>query len=357
MFTASPYNRHLRDRMQPSELTVTKTTTYSMKVTDELVLASTAAGAWTLTLPSVSDAPGIEYAIFLTAGAGAGAAPNALTIQSRNFDAKKFTGPFLLYRPGHYVILRSDGETWHPTRFYNGGIRMRGKGFYERFDTPPTMYGVTTAAVSGVTGDTNVLSTGNGNNFLHHVKVTQTLLGPIWTNPGLNISQDLSNNDGIEYTTSLTAGTGNPTAYVIGTDPPFFCRARVTIADITGTDDFWVGFRKREAFQALPNNYADYYVVGLDNDAGDINTESEVAGGSALSTDTTLNWANAETHSLEIRVSGSGVVTCYVDDVLAASADAYTFTSGLTVVPYIFLIHTAAAAAITVLEWECGYQA
>jgi hypothetical protein len=346
------------DVIRPNQLAVTKTTTYSMTSRDLVVYASTAGGAWTLTLPPVHEAAGKTYLIKLTAGAGAGAAPNALNIQSKSYDAIRWTGPYMLWRPGNSITLLSDGEEWLVISFNLGKQLLRKKGFYERFDMPPNMYGVTTAAVSGVTGDVNVLATASGNVFLHNVKVTQTLLGPIWLNPGLNIAQDLTDNDGVEYTTSLTANSGNPTSFVVGTDPAFFCRARVTLADVSGTDDFWVGFRKQEAFQAAANGYADYYSLGLDNATGDINTESEVAGAGALSTDTTLNWADGETHTLEIRVSGAGVVTAYVDDVIAASADAYTFTAALTVVPYIFLLHaTTSPGAVNVLEWECGYQA
>lgn len=352
------YNRGLYDVLAREGLEVVKTTTYSMTARDLVVRASTTAAAWTLTLPPVVDAAGNMYCIKMTAGAVAGAAPNALTIQRNANDAVRWTGPFMLWRPGHSLILLSDGEEWHIVAYNNGRQMLRKKGFYERFDLPPSMYGLTTAAVSGVTGQSNTLITSNGNIFLHNVKVTQTLLGPIWLNPGLNIAQDLTDNDGVEYTTSLTANSGSHTSFVIGTDPAFFCRARITLIDVSGTDDFWVGFRKQEAFQANANDYADYYAVGLDNATGDINTESEVAGASALSTDTTLNWADGETHTLEIRVSAAGVVTCLVDDVLAASADAYTFTSALTVIPYIFLLHaTTTPGAVHLLEWECGYQA
>lgn len=351
-------SRHTQDLVTPAGHTAVKTTTYSMSPRDLIVRASTAAGAWTLTLPPVAAAMGLIYTIKLTAGAGAGAAPNALTIQRKARDSVRWAGPFMLWRPGQSITLFSDGEEWFVLSHNTGKQLLRKKGFYERFDMPPSMYGVTTAAVSGVTGDTNVLVTANGNTFLHNVKVTQTLLGPIWLNPGLNIAQDLTDNDGVEYTTSLTANSGNPTSFVIGTDAAFFCRARVTLADVSGTDDFWVGFRKQEAFQAAANGYADYYALGLDNATGDINSESEVAGAGALSTDTTLNWADGETHTLEVRVSDGGVVTAYVDDVLAASADAYTFTAALTVIPYIFLLHaTTSPGAVSLLEWECGYQA
>jgi hypothetical protein len=333
-----------------------KTTTYSMAVYDRVVQCSTASGAWTLTLPSVTEAAGQQYAIKMTAGAGSGAAPNFLSVERKNKDAKRWGGPYKLWRAGQHVVFWSDGEEWHIVSQNISPLSLPRKGFWERFDTPPVMYGVTTAAVGGATGNTNVLRMGSGNTFLHHVKgAGQTLLAPIWVNPGLNISQDLTDDEGAEYTTSLTADTGNRTVFTVGTDAAFYTRARITIADVSGTDDFAIGFRKREAFQANIDDYDEMAVLNVIS--GNITIETILNNGATTVTDTTNNWADTETHTLGVYVSGAGVVTYQIDDAAPVTVESFTFDSGEVVVPFIFFLHAADVAEATiVLEWECGYQ-
>ena len=348
--------RHATDLIKSAVGTVTKTTTYSMVPTDQVVLASTAAGAWILTLPAVADSIGRTHIVRMTAGAGAGAAANVLTITHKG-DSKRWGGNVRLAKAGHAAVFTSDGEQWIRVAVNNGMPVQGTVGFYEDFCTPFSLVNSNIGgAWRGTAGDLNMISFASGNSFLMHVKGTQTLLGPIWLNPGLNIAQDLTDNDGMEYVAATVANSGNPTQFTIGTDPPFYCRARFTIADVSGTDDCAVGFRKLAAGQANLDDFTDMAVLNVI--AGDINIETILNNAATTTTDTTNNWADTETHSLAVFVTKAGVVTYQIDDAAPTTVAAFTFDSGDVVVPFIFFLHaTTSPGAISLLEWECGYQA
>ena len=336
---------------------VNKTTTYAMTPADTLLRVDSSAGAFTVTLPSVIEAEGGVYLVSMSVGAGGGNAANAVTVTHKG-DSKKWGGNFQLFRPGQMVALQSDGEAWYVLAHHLGATVVPTKGFYERWARPFSLVNANIGgAWRGTAGDLNMMQCASGNVFLMHVKGTQTLLGPIWLDPGLNITQDLTDNDGIEYFGAAVIGAGNPSQFVIGTDPAFFCRARITLADVSGTDDLSVGFRIVAAGQANFDDYTDLAGIGLNNATGDINIETILNNAATTSTDTTNNWADAETHTLEVRVSKAGVVTYLIDDAAPLVTAAFTFDNGDTVCPYLFLINaTTTPGAVSVLEWECDYQ-
>lgn len=354
----SRYDRSNTDGLTRAGLVpAVKTTTYSMTVRDHLLRVSTTAGAWTLTLPPVHEAAGQVYQVRVTAGAVAGAAPNAVTIVHAG-DSLRWSGNYQLFRPGQMLIFISDGEEWNVSGHSIGRTDLRKRGFYERFEGPFSLVNANVGGVwNGTAGSLNMINMASGNSFLMHVKGTQTLLGPIWLNPGLGITQDLTDNDGIEYIGATVIGSGNPAQYVIGTDRAFFCRARVTIADVSGTDDFSVGFRIVAAGQANFDDYTDLAGIGLNNATGDIFIETILNNAATTSTDTTNNWADTETHTLSVFVSAAGVVTYQLDDAAPLVVAAFTFDAGDTVTPYIFFLNaTTTPGAVSLLEWECNFQ-
>jgi hypothetical protein len=101
---------------------------------------------------------------------------------------------------------------------------------------------------------------------------------------GINLSGDLTEDDGIEFGCGPTAPA---CAKVVDTDN-FYFRAKVDLTDVDGTDDLAIGLRKAEAYQAALGTYTDYYVAGCDtkaspmalklisvlNDAGDVSTDT-----------------------------------------------------------------------------------
>lgn len=207
-------------------------------------------------------------------------------------------------------------------------------------------------AATGTTGDTNALQTGSGT-YLYHIKGTQTIVCPIMTTAGLDISLDQTDNDGAEYVPGILADSRRQGCFKVGTDTAFFTRFKIKIADVSGTDDLCLGFRKAEAFQAAVDNYDEGAWVNVI--LGDIYTEKILNNAATVATDSTLNWADGETKTVEVQVSLAGVVTFYVDGVLLSTAVAMTFDAAELVIPMIYFLQaTTSPGVVTLLEWTYG---
>lgn len=239
-------------------------------------------------------------------------------------------------------------------KHFKDNVRKGKYAFYDGYTQPslsaPNGYGDPT----GVTGNTNRALFRGGLSALYHVKGTQTLLGPLLdTADGLDISQDQTDNDGVEYVFGSDSDFG-PFTFKTGTDEPFFIRGKFKIADVSGTDDFWLGFRERETLQANFDDYTD--AAGLNVILGDIYRETILNNAATVSTDTTLNWADGETHTLEVRVVGRNAYF-FVDGVRPNITGAqYTFASGLFLVPSVFFLQaTTSPGKVFLKELEVGH--
>lgn len=225
---------------------------------------------------------------------------------------------------------------------------------------------------TGTAGNVNILL-GDRNCFEYHIIGTQTILGPIRVDAGLNISQDLTNNDGVEYTLgnempadtciSDTAGATRGT-FKVGTDAPFFVAAKLKITDVSGADALFLGFRKAEVYQAAEDDYDEMAAIG--NVSGDIKTATILNNGTTTTTDTTDNWADAAEKKLMVICDSDGslskdgtkgkVYFC-VDGLepTTVASTRFKFDNGELVIPFLYLRHDADVAETTVLEeWESG---
>lgn len=224
---------------------------------------------------------------------------------------------------------------------------------YEDFRYNPICHGSAGAAITGATGETNLILFPN-NAFEYHVKgAGQTILGPTISASGLLFTLDGTNDEGVEITQGITARC--PVAFTVGTSPAFYAKARLIIPDVSGTDDCAFGFRKAEAYQAAIDNYDE--MACLNVISGNITEETILNNGATVSTDTTLDWADAGEHTLEVYVAADGAVTFKVDGTAVPTSAAYTFGNGEIVVPFLYFLHAADVAESTVLvSWEIGLQ-
>lgn len=222
---------------------------------------------------------------------------------------------------------------------------------YETFDCNPVVSLLAGGAASGATGAVNIMAIGE-NTYEYHIKgAGQTIIAPTITATGLSISLDLTDDEGLEITQGITARGRN--SFVVGTDGAFFFRAKLKIADVSGTDDCAIGFRKAAAYTANIDDYTDMAVLNVIG--GDIKIETIDDNAATTTTDTTNNWADTETHTLEVRVSAAGVVTYLIDGVAPVTVAAHTIDSGDTVIPFLFFLHaTTAPGVVELIEWECG---
>lgn len=208
-------------------------------------------------------------------------------------------------------------------------------------------------AATGAAGDENVMLF-ERNAFEYHIIGTQTIVSPVLVASGLNVGMDQTDNDGVEITQGILAGQKH--AYTVGTDEPFYFKCEFSIATVAGTDDCLVGFRKAEDYQAGPDAYDEW--AALNVIAGNINIETELNAGGTDTTDTTDDWADAETHTLEVLVDKGGVVTFRIDDAAPTVTAEYTFDSGEVVVPFFLMIQANASqtGVVALTQWECGLQ-
>ena len=224
---------------------------------------------------------------------------------------------------------------------------------YEDFIDIPHGTLTTGAVAAGTTGAENYIRVGSTTFHQHILGAGQTIIIPALTAAGLDIAHDLTDNEGAEYTNGIALGAAKR-VFTVATDPAFFFRVKFSIADVSGTDDCAVGFRKAEAFQAAIDGYADWAVLNVIS--GNITIETEAAGAGTTTTDTTDDWADGETHTLEVRVSLAGVVTYLIDGSAPTTTAAFSFTAADVVVPFFYFLHaTTSPGAIVLQEWEWGF--
>ncbi len=269
-------------------------------------------------------------------------------------DSNKAT-PLFTSRRSDEMIVKAVGAAF--TTLYYGWLQVvvNTKFMYENFLRGGTCHGAdNTGLPITTTGAINSLVTGNSNYFEYiMLGAGQTILYPTWTNgSGLMIGLDAADNEGAEWSNGITALSRF--AFIIGTDAAFHLKARFTIADVSDIDYCLVGFRKAEAIQADPDNYDEG--AWLNVNAGNIFGEAILNGGATDKVDTTDNWADAATHTLEIKVSKTGVVTYLIDGVAPTTVPtSFTFDTGEVVVPILYALNAAASdPTITLLGWEIG---
>jgi len=284
---------------------------------------------------------------------------------------------------------RQDSRGVVPMYAQSPAVRRR-RYFYERFDGNlvggPLMYRIAsglTALPTAVQAQTDGIVSFQGN-FLEYFQTTAQTLQPVsHATKGLVLDGDQVDNESQEYVVGGNSTT-QPLAFVTGTDDGFFIRATLEITDASGSDQMLVGFRKQQAYQ-VPTSflttgnalYTDFAGIGFAATKADPNPVSVAtdigASGSTTVSATNFTWADTKIHKVEVRVIGrkalylingvplGGTVS---KDALGVAitaqptktAAAYTFTSGLTLVPFIFVRQDADLLdAVYLRELEVGF--
>ena len=199
----------------------------------------------------------------------------------------------------------------------------------EEFEVPPVVVQTDGTVPSGVDAEVNVMAIGS--NVFEMANIgTQTIIVPVLEADGLDIGRDLTDNDGCQVSQGILARSKS--AFTIGTDA-FYLKVTFKIADMSGTDDCFVGFRKTAAYQAANlDDYTDF--AGLNVILGDIKVETALNNAATTTTDATDNWLDTESHTLEVYVSKAGAATYKIDGAAPTATAAFTFDSGDVVVPH-----------------------
>jgi hypothetical protein len=230
---------------------------------------------------------------------------------------------------------------------------------FDNFAQNPTASKKAGGASSGTTGAVNTLATRTSNFEYAILGAGQTITAPqtVELSPGLsslNCELDPSNNEGLEICAGILSN--NPNAFQVGSAKSFFLRTRLKLGVVANTDDCAIGFRKAEAFQANIDDYADMAVLNVIS--GDIKIETIVGGAATVTTDTTDNWADGDVKDLEVIVDENGAVTYSINGNEPTVVADYTFTDGLTVVPFLYFLHANGAAVVTsVINFDIDFVA
>ena len=270
-----------------------------------------------------------------------------------------FTNADVIFSNSSTIAVDTEGVT------FSGDVSARGSYASNSWMVPITSAPVmatkanTGGVPTGATGDENLMVMQQGEILEQHINgAGQTIIAPVMDATGLLISLDLTNDEGAEYAWGIL-GT-NRHAYTIGTDAAFFFKCKIKIADATGADPVYIGFRKQEAYQGTFTAYTDYAFIGVEETQNSelITIADELNSGGTTYTNTTDAWTDGQTKTLTVNVSAAGVVTYLIDGVAPTATHAFTFDNGDVVMPCIHFLHGAAApGAIHLIDMECGYQA
>lgn len=298
--------------------------------------------------------------------------PDGLTaVDGQNYDGFSIESLQKIDTPsitGHYTYIDRNSLIYADNGTGVSAANLAGFKAFERavlqnlfqgyaLDTPTIYYmgntnvvsqGLNTGLPSGVANAENVLSLGNGFSAHYGPIGTATLPALVSTNLGIGLVLDATASEGVEL--SAPTWTNSQKEFVVG-KTAFSMYAKVNIDDVSGLNPAWWGFRLKETYNSTYTAYNTYALVGLGNGTGDIFTSIELANGGNTNVDTTLNWADTETHTLEVRVDINGVVTFFVDGYKPTVTQAFTLTAGLTMIPVFgFAIQTSDIGTPSVLE-------
>jgi hypothetical protein len=207
----------------------------------------------------------------------------------------------------------------------------------------------------------NLIMLPSGNILASFAIVGQTVPGGVDMDAGsLDIAGDQTDNDGLELAWGTHGASGRP--FTVGDDPAFYTCATVTVADVSGTDDFHIGFRVADdgdgdagGFNATFDNYHDLAAIGPIS--GNVTISTIAADAATSETDTTADLADAGSDRYCVYVSAAGVVTFTIDGNAPPTTATYTFTDAETVIPFIHLLQASdLTGEVDLTEWEVGYQ-
>lgn len=270
-------------------------------------------------------------------------------------------------RSGSYMVVGR--QSTHPRTFQHGTAA-----------SPVSVPALPTAVQGGL--NTVELANAFGHKVIELFQTTaQSLMPLLHATKGIEIGLDKLNNECVEYVPGGNHAA-NPLGCLAGTDPGVFLRATFEITDVSGIDQFVVGFRKQEAY-AVPTSflstedalYTDFYGIGFSGaaDPNNVKTVQDLNnGGSTVVFDTGFDWADTKVHTLEVRVKGRKA-SCFINgaslgsvvkkDGLGAALTAqttrtpaqFTFDAGDFLVPFIFVRFDATTPdAIYLRALACG---
>lgn len=232
---------------------------------------------------------------------------------------------------------------------------------YNKFRDQVLVFGADyTTTMDTADASINFLQVGK-DTFQYRLEQINTTV-PVTSADGLAFVTDGADNDGFELglgrtlANGSTEATNSKGAFTIG-GPAFFLRVKLDIGTVANSDNICVGFSKGvHVADGFLDTETD--AIALNVDQGQVNIEEILNNAGNVTTDTTVNWTDAQQKVLEVRINEAGNSTFFVDDVQYNPArSAVTLDSGDVVHAMLQVLVDASAAdpAVSIMEWESGY--
>tara|TARA_R100001594_G_scaffold1363_1_gene5881 strand:- start:2303 stop:3082 length:780 start_codon:yes stop_codon:yes gene_type:complete len=221
-----------------------------------------------------------------------------------------------------------------------------------RFATPPIVsdYEHTAAQlVDGTAGDQTIHSYADGLQLTFFPIVGQAIDKPAAATTGMDYAYDQTADDGWQWvmSDSVCKGREGVDRFTVGLQA-FEAELEFKLADVSGTDDCAFGFAKVDVHRAAIDDCDE--LACLNVISGDIKIETVLNNGTTTTTDTTDNWADAEVHSLKVKVAKSGAVTYEIDGNAPTTTASFTFDAGEVVTPMMYLLQASDLCENVILQ-------
>lgn len=244
-----------------------------------------------------------------------------------------------------------------------GNLRVKGEifpslGFLEEFGEGANKGFMTLqqdgTAEDGTAAVHNIIYLDDGHKINYVPIVGQSGVIAMTAN-GLNIGLDQNANDGAEFYLGVTGASS--IGSIIGTTNAFQTCITFQIADVSGTDEMHIGFRRAETVNATFDNYLDVASIGFVATDTSFNLETILNNGGTTTTDTTDTLANATSVKVCVLVSSAGVVTYTIDGSAPTTTAAFTFDDGDFVIPFLHYLQSVDLTGdFDIEEWEYSLQ-
>lgn len=230
------------------------------------------------------------------------------------------------------------------------------KYFFSNMSINPVISKLGGGAAAGASAETDIWTDARSI-FEYYNIVGNTNIGPKLDGSfGLNLAPDATSTHGVEYNTGTTPQ--NNYAFLIDTSgnttPGFFTKANLITPTANGAT-IQLGFRKLGANNAALSSYTDFVTIGTI--AGEFETQTQLATGGVITTDTTQAAVNATAFEIAIKVDSMGNVTYELNGQSPTVTIPYQFQNGITVMPFLRIIqNSTTTASVSCNYFECGYQ-
>lgn len=213
----------------------------------------------------------------------------------------------------------------------------------QEFDGPCLIRIHSNFGIEGVTnGSLNVvICSGSPALFKYRIDGDQTF--PFQTNFGILILGALAaDNEGVEVVVDADEVVLQGSWMNVGAVPARFFRASVEIVSVSGTDNFYMGWRKKEAYvdDLVLETYDTYGVYHINDTAGNLEIQTGADGVDADDEEDQVgNWGDGETHILEVQLATDGVFTFLIDGLVSTvTAATGAADAGDSMVPFIGML-------------------